>query len=365
MPRTKPRSKRGTAGRAGRKQDRPALPVTRCTREYRVAAADTFTPGPDDDPSRGPVHSGQIARLGHLHAERAERELRARLAAGERPPVLLVSPERAKPARIYEGGRVLRVWAWAPPTATDNGVRRAWAHCPHVVAELDAIDHEPDPASDHYAAGGSVLVRDGWVRRLTVSSWLAPVAGQLADRYGVPVDVDPTPELPEAPPLQPGAVVYGNVLPAEHIEILRSLPKPNIPMPPRTADYRPPRVAGIPPADEWDQLIGELLLAIGERLGLPVNATQYAVLYYRAGDMFAEHTDRTDDANTWDRTVSFSLLLSEPGEDFVGGQFEVEGQAVELHRGDLIGFTAATRHAVGPVVSGRRLCLVAFGEWRR
>jgi predicted 2-oxoglutarate/Fe(II)-dependent dioxygenase YbiX len=60
------------------------------------------------------------------------------------------------------------------------------------------------------------------------------------------------------------------------------------------------------------------------------------------------------------RTVSFSLLLNEPGRDFAGGEFETEFGPIDLHAGDAVAFTAATMHRVLPVTAGYRLVLVCF-----
>ncbi|GAA1550429.1 hypothetical protein GCM10009827_083870 [Dactylosporangium maewongense] len=332
-------------------------PASTHTRHYRIAAADTYTRGPRNRP----------AREGHLHAERAERELRTRLAAGERPSVVLVAPERATRAKIGQDGHVSKVFAWAPPAAGDIGLRDFWTHVPHVTADLDVHAARPDFASDLYAANGSVWVTSGRIRRLAVSQWLAPVAGQLVERYGIPVDVDLTPELPPCPPIGVGAVLGRSMLPDALIARLLALPRPTRRLIEPHEGYRPPILAAEPPWGEWGDLISNTLVQAGKALGAPINyCGEFGVLEYPPGYQFNEHTDYVDEnADTWDRTVSLSLLLNEPGRDFRGGQFELGGKDMDLHRGDLVAFTARTPHAVRKVTAGRRLVLVAFGEYRR
>lgn len=328
------------------------------TRHYRAVAVDTWTPKP-----------AGLARAGHLHTERAERQLRERLEAGERPTVMLVSPEQARPAEIASEGRVRAVFAWAPTQPTDNGLRHIWTHHPHVTAELDATDHTPDPVSRYYADGGSVLVGQGRLRQLRVSGWLAPVAVPLAERYGVSVDVDSAPVLDPAPAFGEAASLIPDLMPAELVDLLTANPPGRnrylAEEDPRSQGVNAPRVAWTPPPQPWLPVISQLLAVVSDTLKVPVNSGEYAVLEYQPGEKFSVHTDLTDDPDTWDRTASFSLLLNEPGLDFDGGDLSIKDKVVEMHRGDLLCFTACTPHSVSPVTRGRRLVLVAFGEWRR
>lgn len=82
----------------------------------------------------------------------------------------------------------------------------------------------------------------------------------------------------------------------------------------------------------------------------------------RCTDLLAR--DGLPDPSTWDRTVSLSLLLSDPA-DFEGGDLIVNGKAVPLARGQVAGFTAVTPHLVTPLTAGRRAILVGFGEVAR
>ncbi|MGI5179545.1 2OG-Fe(II) oxygenase [Dactylosporangium sp. CA-152071] len=236
-----------------------------------------------------------------------------------------------------------------------------------MTAELEVQSSAPDFASNLYAANGSVWVSSGRVRRLTVSGWLGPVSDQLAERYGVPVDVDPAPELPPPPLIGAGSILCRNVLPDVLIARLLALPRPTGSLVERYPGFQPPRLAAEPPWEDWGGIISNALVGAGEVLGAPINyCGEFGVVEYLPGDRFPEHTDHIDaGADTWDRTVSFSLLLNEPDRDFRGGEFEIGGQDMDLHRGDLIAFTSRTPHAVRQITAGRRLVLVAFGEYRR
>ncbi|MEV6890348.1 2OG-Fe(II) oxygenase [Kribbella sp. NPDC051137] len=321
---------------------------------YRVAAEPYAEPSPDAD---------VFTRM--QHADRAERQLREHLAAGHTPAVLLVASERAVPAEIEPGGQLSHVFAWAPDAAGTQFT--SWSTRHHVRAELEVQGTltTADPYSSDYAADGSVHLAHARIHRLVLAPWLAPVAGQLAERYGVPVDQATEPELPAVDARPAPAVLIRQALPDDVIADLVDLFE-------RTAEYpdldgyRPPRQHAALPWDDWGPLISELLHIVGEAYGLPVNYATASVMSYTPGDQFEQHTDRVSEVpSTWDRTVSLSLLLNQPGQDFAGGQLEINCQPVELEAGDLLGFTAATPHAVRPITTGRRLVLVAFGEYRR
>lgn len=102
----------------------------------------------------------------------------------------------------------------------------------------------------------------------------------------------------------------------------------------------------------------------GDHFGLPVNAIDPGVLRYGPGAHHPGHRDRSPaEMHSHDRTVSLSVLLSEPREDFTGGEFEtfLDG-SVEAGLGDAMAVTAATRHRVGVVESGHRYVDVVFGK---
>lgn len=95
--------------------------------------------------------------------------------------------------------------------------------------------------------------------------------------------------------------------------------------------------------------------------GVRCNAVRPYVLRYVRGDHHPWHTD-TNPAEPG-RTVSFSVLLSEPGVDFEGGVFETAAGPVDLGRGDVVAFAALTAHRVTEVTAGVRYALVGFGSW--
>jgi hypothetical protein len=330
------------------------------TKHYRCCAAPYRPPLADST-----VHDRMA------YSDRAERELRELLEAGEVPPVVLVASERAVEAEVGEGGHIGHVgpnaghvFAWRPNSA--GAQVDDWRSRHHITAELEVDSHEPDPISEPYRLEGSVLVHSGRIRRIVVAQWLAPVADQLRERYGVPVDVSREPDGPQFK-VQPGPpVLWREPLPAPTIALLRKLFDETGEIQPLRDGYVPPRPHAALPWDDWGPIISALLVAVGNTLGLPVVYADASVMAYGEGDRFAEHTDIVDDVPlTHDRTVSISLLLNEPGEDFDGGEFEIDGQVIELHSGDLVGFTARTPHGVRPITRGRRLVLVAFGEYRR
>lgn len=326
-------------------------------RHYRAVAVDRFTSASPD----------VFAIKGMDAAERAERDLRSRLEAGQIPQVMLVSPERARKAVIGRGGHVSNVFAWRADT-DPRGLSAIWTHSPHVTAELDAHSTIPDPVSRIYAERGSVAVRSGRLRRLLVSPWLAPVVSQLASRYEIPVVVHGAVALPPARPVGEGSAVVREALPYEGVSAMLAIP----PTPERFEMMQSDQAQGIwtprpySTPRKFEAVVATALGQLSEHFGADVNLCNYQICEYLPGDEFEQHTDRYDAAaSSWDRTVSFSLLLSEPGVDFEGGEFEVNGISQGLRRGDLIGFTALTPHAVRKVTAGRRMVLIAFGEWCR
>ncbi len=107
--------------------------------------------------------------------------------------------------------------------------------------------------------------------------------------------------------------------------------------------------------------------AASTAFNLPVSRVQATMLRYHPGVGHDWHTDGNDLYDVGrDRTVSFSLLLNQHGVDYTGGQFQVDHNGeqwqAELNAGDAVIFTAATRHRVRPVTSGRRLVIVCFAS---
>jgi hypothetical protein len=62
--------------------------------------------------------------------------------------------------------------------------------------------------------------------------------------------------------------------------------------------------------------------SLGEAFGLPVNGLMNGMLGYSPGGLHERHRDMEAEAPfSVERTVSYSVLLSEPGIDFKGGDF--------------------------------------------
>ena len=95
------------------------------------------------------------------------------------------------------------------------------------------------------------------------------------------------------------------------------------------------------------------------------------VLRYGVGDFIMQHRDEGDvesGSRTVRRTVSFSVLLSDPA-DFAGGDligygvhhtpgFERLGKVLRLGQGDAVFFESRMLHEVTPVTSGVRLSAI-------
>lgn len=76
------------------------------------------------------------------------------------------------------------------------------------------------------------------------------------------------------------------------------------------------------------------------------------------------HVDRnSQDVPSLNRTVSFSLLLSTPGVDFTGPDFQTNSGVADLRCSDMVAFTSKTRHSVTTIESGVRLVLICFGSY--
>jgi predicted 2-oxoglutarate/Fe(II)-dependent dioxygenase YbiX len=96
---------------------------------------------------------------------------------------------------------------------------------------------------------------------------------------------------------------------------------------------------------------------------LPVNHANsyYAIGRYYVGGAQDWHRDYDPTHESGARRiVSWSLMLSRPGVDFTGGEFELESGPINLEQGDVIMFTAQTRHRVCRVNSGTRYVVICF-----
>lgn len=120
-------------------------------------------------------------------------------------------------------------------------------------------------------------------------------------------------------------------------------------------------VSAVPPLDTYGPPLLALARSAAAAFGLRCNAVRPYVLRYLPGDHHPWHVDRI--ASEPGRTVSLSVLLSEPGADFDGGVFETAAGPVDLRRGDAVAFTALTAHRVTEVTRGVRYALVGFGSW--
>ena len=93
---------------------------------------------------------------------------------------------------------------------------------------------------------------------------------------------------------------------------------------------------------------------------------QYGVYKAESKDMYEWHCDQGAhrDRNNNIRKLSFSLLLSEPGVDFEGGEFQIlEGSSpydAKLEKGTLAYFPSFLMHRVKPVTKGTRRSLVGW-----
>lgn len=323
--------------------------MTTYYKHYRLVAEDFRQAAPNVTATQG------------LHlAEQGERDLRARLGGGQHVRVVLASPERATFEEVSHGGRLRRsVCAWLP----DSPWMHRWLHAPHVAAEMTAEEVEPDPVCSIYADQGSVYLTGATITRLWVSPWVAPLAAQLEAELGVPVEVlggedVPAPVVEAAPPL----VIPGLLTPEQCRFYREALDEahPPVGVDELLSDLDAIKFAAPPELLDLAQM---LLSSAADRFGVPVTGVDAMLMRYVTGLRFDEHTDAYEgSAKSLDRTLSLSLLLSEPGRDFTGGQFVVNGEPLEMHEGDVVVFTSRTLHGVTGVRSGRRLVLVSFGE---
>lgn len=327
--------------------------MTYYQRHYRVVAADTY---------REPTGRNIVAKDGHHRTETAERDLRRRLAAGERPPVLLAAPERGTLETGRTGARIYDpVFAWEQ----DSDWQHTWMHAPHAVAILEPLGgEERDQISEPFAQHGSVRLYGSRVAELHLSSWLAPVADQLHDMLGVNVVVSEAPDIPMPEvPVADVLVLPGLFTPEVCDGLWAYYCEQDYNNAPSAVPTSGPAVT--PPPELWHLGLA-LLQKVGAHFGLPVTDADIGLVCYNEGEHFPEHCDSGSGlAKSLDRTVSFSAYLGEPGEHWTGGDLIVDGAKVEAHMGDLIGFTARTPHEVTPVESGDRFVLVALGEVAR
>lgn len=325
------------------------------TRDYRIVPADYELPKWDELSAADGAH---VAEMG-------QRELRRRLRNGEVPKVVLASPERGSRAEIEHGGRIpYPAYAW-------SRYEESLIHSPACAARCQADAYEPDPDAA-WADSAAVLLHGARVVEFFVPLWLGPVADQISDQTGVPVHVQPLPEVAE-PIVRPGPVVVvrGFFTPeqcAELREFHGAQHRAGAAVGPE--DSLLPCFSTLAPDWAW-RAVSDALTRYGSPLGLPVTSSHAMVSRYRAGEYFPPHTDATEKlAKTLDRTVGASVILGRPGDDWQGGEFRVwesddlrqDSIPVDAGEGDAILFTARTYHEVTRITGGDRFALIVQGE---
>lgn len=293
-------------------------------------------------------------QLSLMYTEHAERLLRQALEAGERPEVALVMPNLAVFAPINNAGEL------------GNYPSRGYF-------DPNQIHHPQAHATVHttHADGAFGPQRASTVASLRVAHWLAPVADQLGERYGVPVSVGSSPDDTAAPNHHiADAVHIRGLLPPDvcaelvgHYQSERSRGR-SVVRPPAKDKHSRTGPKGRPRDRSGDvQTALQLLQRVGSSFGLPVNNVSLDFIRtYTDGEGLGTHTDLVAKHPwTWDRTVSFSILLSDR-KDFTGGDLIVNGKTVRTGVGDLVGFTSVTPHGVTPVTRGTRYVWLGSGE---
>lgn len=76
--------------------------------------------------------------------------------------------------------------------------------------------------------------------------------------------------------------------------------------------------------------------------------------------------DLTEGPERSTRKLSLVMLLSEPGKDFTGGEFQImkdlEPITIDMHKGKIISFPSFMIHRVKPVLTGIRKSIVIWVE---
>jgi hypothetical protein len=118
----------------------------------------------------------------------------------------------------------------------------------------------------------------------------------------------------------------------------------------------------IPAAEPW---MVTLHTPAMRHFGVESNRTGGFFMRYFPGSSLSWHADRNVDIDpdSSHSTVSISVLLSEPGIDFTGGDFETPFGVVPLRKGDAVAITGGTLHRVTTVETGERSVLILFGTW--
>ncbi len=337
--------------------------MTTLVKYWRLAADDY-------EPPAGTVDAFD----GQRHASEAETRLRSALESGRTRAggVVLVAPERATVAEIDADGRMTGVCCWREGDGARNGLSHTPS--PAVTMYIESDDYQPDPVSATFADLGSVVVRSGTVTRIDLAPAWAACATSLQDRYGVEVRVVDLDGLDRASAVQRviqvdsrGPEVWHNMLRPEHMDAMVDYFREQGSDPAyREAQYagEPNQVEGRQPPAEFITTLRTMALVVAARFGLPVHESAIAIAMARYAPGCGQdwHLDCNPgfDPRSEYRTVSYSVLLSEPGTHFEGGELEFDTGMPEMHRGTLCGFTARTRHRVNPVTVGERYVLICF-----
>jgi hypothetical protein len=341
-------------------------------RHFRIAAL------PYEDPAK---------EDGYLSALRAENQLRDLLGTGSVPEdVALLAPEMGCIAAIDSRG-ILEdaACAWRNPVRPENRslIRRAYYMVGGIycIAWIEVDAFERDPVGE-WANSGSVVVKTGRVTKVSVPAWLGPIAPILQARYGVPVGIG----LPQHPDFKVGRaepLIIRNAITSDEARSMRAVVQPIIEHQTPTSDvigrrfrrenefamraqYRATGPVGIQTLPEqFHPTLASILGTAGRHFRLPVNSCIPQLMRYQPGAHIRVHTDRNSDFEftSYSRTIGFSLLLSEAGRDFQGGELWVGSNHVELSCCDAVAFTSMTPHLVTPVEAGLRDVLVGFGSW--
>lgn len=308
------------------------------------------------------------AQEGWDAANTAEDGLRSVVESGFERSIALAAPERGSLVPIGPDGLIENAFAWLEdPERADYDRQLIQQHTGHAAVRLtvEGEQWEPDPHSDEFAALGSCLIHRGQVVKVTVAHWLVPVADQVAALCGVELDDleffgsgDRRPVIESAEPVMISDALSGEIC-DELIELhKRSTPTQKGP--------GAPELVEVPAVEPWISRVPSwsYAQALGQHYGMPVSFLNVFVLRYFPGAGQDWHIDNSPkQSQSLNRTVSFSVHLSQQGVDYEGADLETEhGTFADAGRGDLVGFTAKTLHRVTALESGERYALICFGS---
>lgn len=103
-----------------------------------------------------------------------------------------------------------------------------------------------------------------------------------------------------------------------------------------------------------------------------VRITGFQYTTYKEGGYYNWHVDGAFDKRSFGpamRKLGFSLLLSDPDDEYTGGEFQIipggnpDGIVTQkISKGDIVAFPSFIPHRVAPVTSGKRKSLVWWAE---